>query len=408
MQAGLKKEKKKAGFIKKWASRLHLWLGMTVGILVFIIALTGALYVFKDEVQDLLRKDAIFHHEPDIRNKAPLPIHTLEAAVQAQCNEKYQVHWVDVPVDKSRSYQFVYYETNPAGWNYFREFIIYKTAYVNPFTGKVIAVLDEKNGFFNILKFIHWSFLLNSNWGKYLTGIPVLVFLVMLITGIILWWPKNKKARKQRFWFQWKNIKAWRRKNYDLHNILGFYSSLIALIIAITGLFYAFAFVGNAIYFTFSGGKTSMPDLSNIVTTAPDSVWNKATIDKIGAQVEALYPTASSYSLDLGNDHMDHHEHTNFSVYVKQLSYSYHIMHQLVFDENSGRLLRNYNYHEKNLGEKVIGANYDIHVGAILGLPTKILAFVASLICASLPITGFLVWYGRRRKKRPYPANRAA
>ncbi|MCD2425142.1 PepSY domain-containing protein [Niabella pedocola] len=392
--------KKTPGFFKKWASRLHLWLGMAVGILVFIIAITGCLYVFKDEIENQLRKNAIFHHEPSIETKTVLPLKTLETMVQQQCREPYQVHWVDVPVDKKRSYQFFYYETNPRAWNYFSEYIIYKSVYVNPFTGKVLAVYDEKNGFFNIVKIIHWSFLLNSGWGKYVTGIPVLIFLVMLITGIILWWPKNKKARKQRFWFQWKNVKAWRRKNYDLHSILGFYASFIALLLAITGLFYAFAFIQNAIYFGFSGGKTTMPDFSHITTKAPDSLRNTHTIDKMAHQVEALYPTAFSYSIDLGNEHMDDHEHPNFSIYVKQLGYSYHIMHQLIFDENSGALLKNYNYKEKNLGEKAVGANYDVHVGAILGLPTKIIAFVASLICASLPVTGFLVWYGRRRKKK--------
>jgi uncharacterized iron-regulated membrane protein len=47
---------------------------------------------------------------------------------------------------------------------------------------------------------------------------------------------------------------------------------------------------------------------------------------------------------------------------------------------------------------KLMRMNYDIHVGAVLGLPGKILAFSASLVIASLPITGFLVWRGRRKK----------
>lgn len=44
--------------------------------------------------------------------------------------------------------------------------------------------------------------------------------------------------------------------------------------------------------------------------------------------------------------------------------------------------------------------NYDIHVGSILGFPGKVLAFLASLIGASLPITGYLIWYGRKFKKK--------
>jgi uncharacterized iron-regulated membrane protein len=45
--------------------------------------------------------------------------------------------------------------------------------------------------------------------------------------------------------------------------------------------------------------------------------------------------------------------------------------------------------------------NYDLHVGAIAGLTGKIIAFIASLICASLPVTGFLVWYLKKYKKKP-------
>jgi uncharacterized iron-regulated membrane protein len=48
--------------------------------------------------------------------------------------------------------------------------------------------------------------------------------------------------------------------------------------------------------------------------------------------------------------------------------------------------------------------NYDIHVGAILGFPGKVLAFLASLIAASLPVTGFMIWWGRRKKPHPNPS----
>lgn len=394
----MKAKPKKKNSFKKIVSKLHLWLGLTVGFFVLIISITGALYVFKDEIQNVLRKDYIHHNEQNISQKKILPLKILEQKVEAQTNEKYPIHWAEIPLDKTKSYKFFYYERNPNAWNYFDEFVIYKTAYVNPFTGKVLALEDEKNGFFNIIKFIHWSFLLKSDWGTYIVGIPVLIFLIMLISGIILWWPKNKKARKQRFWFQWKNIKSWRRKNYDLHSILGFYASFFALILTLTGLFYAFFFVQAALYYAFSGGETKYPDFSNIKTKAPIELRNSTTLDKIAANVEKLYPSASAYSLDFGYEHLDDHEHPNYEVYVKQLDYSYHINHQVIFDENSGEVLFNRSHQKKNFGEKFVAANYDIHVGAILGIWGKILAFIVSLICASLPITGFLVWKGRKFK----------
>jgi uncharacterized iron-regulated membrane protein len=49
---------------------------------------------------------------------------------------------------------------------------------------------------------------------------------------------------------------------------------------------------------------------------------------------------------------------------------------------------------------------YDIHTGAILGLPGKLLAFLAALIAASLPVTGFLMWRSRGKKNSKHPFER--
>jgi uncharacterized iron-regulated membrane protein len=125
----------------------------------------------------------------------------LEALVNQQTHEKYPLHWVEIPLNKAQSYKFVYHESNKKGWHYFDRLVIYKTAYVNPFTGKVLAVFDEKNGFFNIVKFIHWSLLLRNDWGKYIVGIPVLIFIISLISGIILWWPKTNQLPNSVFGF---------------------------------------------------------------------------------------------------------------------------------------------------------------------------------------------------------------
>jgi uncharacterized iron-regulated membrane protein len=55
-------------------------------------------------------------------------------------------------------------------------------------------------------------------------------------------------------------------------------------------------------------------------------------------------------------------------------------------------------FQEASLADKAMRMNYDVHVGAIAGLPGKIIAFLDSLIAASLPLTGFYIWWGRRKK----------
>ncbi|UYW00865.1 PepSY domain-containing protein [Flavobacterium agricola] len=394
------KQQTRPNKFRKTLKKLHLYLGLLVGFLVFFISITGCLYVFKDEVENYQRKEYMFLDKAEYQGKQKLELKTLEKIVENQLQEEYPVHWVNVSIDSARTYQFYYYERDEHAWNYFDEFPIYKSAYVNQYTGEILKVYDEKLTFFNIVKNLHWGYLLNSDWGKYATGIPVIIFMFMTISGIILWWPKNKAARKQRFWFRWKNVKSWKRKNYDMHNIVGFYASIFGLIFSITGLFYAFLVVQALVYFVFSGGNTTYPEFSQYQTVDPIELKTDQTLDIIADKVIELYPDATLFSIDLGNEHMDDHEHPNFEVYVKHLSYSYHKSSSLVFDEHSGRLLHQHDPEDKDFGEKVVSANYDLHVGAILGLPSKIIAFIASLMCASLPVTGFLIWWGKRKKEK--------
>ena len=57
-------------------------------------------------------------------------------------------------------------------------------------------------------------------------------------------------------------------------------------------------------------------------------------------------------------------------------------------------------YKDAKFADKIIRMNYDIHVGAIGGIVGKIIAFIISLITASLPVTGILLWYGKKIKRK--------
>ena len=96
----MKAKPKKKNSFKKIVSKLHLWLGLTVGFFVLIISITGALYVFKDEFQNVIRKDYIHHNEQNISQKKILPLRILEQKVAAQTNEKYFTGWSTVTPQK--------------------------------------------------------------------------------------------------------------------------------------------------------------------------------------------------------------------------------------------------------------------------------------------------------------------
>lgn len=393
-----KHHKKKISPTKKWSAKLHLWFGLSVGIIVFIISLSGTLYVFKDEIQNCLRREAIYIKNEDSGRK-PLSITLLREKLSLELNEKYPITAVEIPLDKNKSYRFFYYEKNKKGWNYFEEVLINKQVYVNQYTGQILAVYNEKYDFFTILKYIHWSLLLKSEWGPYIVGIPTVLFIIMLITGIILWWPKNKNARKGRFWFSWENVKTWKRKNYDLHNVLGFYASFIVLIMSVTGIYFAFPYVKNAFTFTLSG-SLDLPKEKEI--KSPDSVMAKsdAVFDIAALQTEKLYAGSSSFRISLNGKNKKGKELKNLPVTIYGKEGRFSERNLLTFDKYSGKLLANKPHQKLNGAEKYANANYDIHTGSYFGLFGKIIWFIAGLICTSLPVTGFLVWWGKRKKQR--------
>ncbi|WP_262410566.1 PepSY-associated TM helix domain-containing protein [Flavobacterium johnsoniae] len=70
------------------------------------------------------------------------------------------------------------------------------------------------------------------------------------------------------------------------------------------------------------------------------------------------------------------------------------------FHPNDGKLIQSDPYHSKTLGLQVVEMNYGIHTGQILDLPGKIIAFTVSLIASALPVSGFVIWFGRRKKSK--------
>ncbi|MDM1367193.1 PepSY-associated TM helix domain-containing protein [Myroides marinus] len=395
------KPKKTKGVFKKYMLKTHLWLGLLSGIIVLIVSLSGAFFVFNEDISAYLRKDMMFHGETDIANKKPIPLKELKDLVNAQItNEEVTAEEVTIPLDPSRSYQFGLFKADADGWNYFDTYLIFKTVYVNQYTGKVIAVDDilESPFFFSMI--LHRSLLLKSSVGGTVVGVSTIIFVVMLVTGIILWWPKNKNMRKQRFWFRWKKVKGWRRKNYDVHNILGFYSSILALIVAVTGIMYSFRITMSWIYFLINGFSMHAPDYSHFKTIAPESMETPTTVDRIADKVREHYPNAFSFGIDLEDHENADHHHDNMTIRIKDHEFKYNDSHIMIFDEHSGELLFNRPHNERLLADRATGATYDLHVGAFFGMPGKIIAFILSLICASLPITGFIIYWGRRNKKK--------
>jgi uncharacterized iron-regulated membrane protein len=375
--------------MKKIIGKLHLWLGLTSGVVVFIISITGCVYVFEEELTTWFHKDREVITVPDHLVKKPLS--SLLKIAQAAAGEEHPVQSIEISRKADRTYSFRPIQIlNKRAYTHFGEVVYQHKFYLNPYTGAVVKDENYKYDFFTIVLRLHRNLLLNRSIGLFIVGTSVCVFVIMLITGIVLWWPQNKMALKQRFSFVWKSTTQWKRKNFDLHSVLGFYSSFIVLIIALTGLTWAFDWFDNSVQWLVNGGvktEKQRPLFSDTTKVAA------IPIDKILSDLETQNPEAHTFTINLPEKSKGIiNASARSGVHVRYTTRRYQ------YDQYTGKLLKASTFDEKNTGEKLKAMNYDIHVGAILGIPGKLLAFVAALISASLPVTGFYIWYGRRSK----------
>lgn len=365
---------------RKLIGKIHLWLGLTSGLVVFIVAITGCIYAFQAEIQDLVQS----YRFVEIEDKEVLPPSKIWEAADEALPEKH-IHGI-MYYGPGRAAQAIYFSLEE---NY------YYFVYVNPYTGNVLKVKNEYADFFRIVLDGHFYLWLPAHIGQPFVASMTLVFLVMMISGLVLWWPKNKNGRKQRFSIKWNG--QWKRKNYDLHNVMGFYVMLFGIVFALTGLVWGFMWFRDGVFFAASGGEKYVEYYTPASNTQASYKGTIPAIDQVWEIMKQEYPHAEWIEVHPPEDSVGAiaaNANPDASTYWK-MDYRYfdqYTLEELPVDHMWNR------FHEATGAEKLMRMNYYIHVGAIAGIPGKILAFGLSLIIASLPITGFLIWYGRKKR----------
>ena len=278
---------------------------------------------------------------------------------------------------------------------------------LNPYTGQVISVLEHKADEVDFFRFIlngHRFLWMPVEIGRPIVNYSTLIFVIILITGMVLWWPQKwtKATRDQSFKIKWKA--SFKRVNYDLHNVLGFYSLLVVLAMALTGMVYGIKWYSQGLYWVTSAGQ-SLPEFKRPQSDSlqagklytPDQA-----MDLAWGKVLSKHPEAEGFYYSFADTSKPK---SAISITIYPTVGKYYNNRSYAFDQHTlkpleGNKVYEASFEEAGFGTKLRKMNYDIHVGSILGLPGKILAFFGALIGASLPVTGLLVWLGRKKKSK--------
>lgn len=353
---------------------LHLWLGIASGIVVFIISITGCILVFEQEIKDWTHANLKVAAQHEDQLLPPSVIHqAVSKAVPGKEISSMWYHGLDKTVAVSMNSD--------------------STVFVNPYTAEIVAFQDHED-FFHEVDELHRNLMLGRKIGKPIVGWSTFIFFFLLISGLILWWPKkwNKSNRDKSFKIKW-NAK-FKRINYDLHNVLGFYTLLIAVLMAITGLVMSFSWFSRSMYWVTGGdgGPRKRPVKELFAPSAEpalviaDKIWYK-----VRNEIALHNKNNIIVSIPEKPDELIYACTDMFSGFWRDL---YFEPATLELSARSGKRLG-----ELSFADQVRKLNYSLHVGASLGFTSKIIYFISSLVCASLPVTGFYIWWGKKRKK---------
>ena len=401
--------------MKKIFSKIHLWLSVPFGLLITLICFSGAMLVFENEVNEWFRRDLYY---VETVKESPLPMDKLLEKVATTLPDSVSVTGVSISSDPGRAYQVSLSKPRRA------------SLYVDQYTGEVKGK-SERSGFFMFMFRMHRWLLDSMNpgnegifWGKMIVGVSTLLLVFVLISGIVIWWPRTRKALKNSL--KITVSKGWRRFWYDLHVAGGMYALIFLLAMALTGLTWSFPWYRTAFYKVFgvevqqraAQGHEQKSDAQKRDTKLAAHREKKREGNEVRKGERSGRPE---------NNHSDMYSVTSPFVYwqeiydklrrqnpeYKQISISsgtasvsfnrfgnQRASDRYSFNTDNGEFTETSLYQHQDKSGKIRGWIYSVHVGNWGGMFTRILTFIAALLGAALPLTGYYLWIKRLIKVR--------
>jgi len=370
--------------LKKAIRIVHLWVGLAAGTVLFVVAVTGTLLVFRDELEPL-----IYHRElfvPGVQEQRLSMDELIRIARQRLPHDSItKIRLFDRP-DRTVLFRM---ENNHPGSP--RMLIS-----IDPYTGRMLKVRHYDRWFFESVEQIHRYLLLGPR-GKIITGISCASLLIMLLSGLVLWWPAGRNAVRQRF--RVKLSASRKRRNWDLHAVIGFYAAPLLIITVVTGLTMSYKWVGEIMDLVGDGHVSSV----KTAVYGEDHGRSKGGVyDRMILTTRNVFPAHGDMTIL-----PPYGTRKEVAIYQEEGNASTHgILNLIQFDPGTGATLAIKPFEEKSAGGKIHALVTSIHTGRIYGWPTKVAALLLSLVTASLPVTGFCLWRGKKRPRKALPVRR--
>lgn len=355
-----------------------------MGLVVVFLSLTGALYVFASEYDDVENRQYL---------KSEIPAEDLTSL-----NEVVETFRKVYGMDPGGLYIPSHPKKNLTIANRGQQDDRVKV-YVNRSTGEFIGRAGNKSKAFTfaVIRLHRWFMLEDMDKGRKLVGMSTFVFLFLLFSGLVVWFPRSLKATKNSFKVRLKG--SFKLVNRQLHVNLGFYLTLLLMVVAITGTCITFPAVRQKVVKVFVPEKTQ--NIEKKMSKEMHVQMRKKHYSEVFSFDKML--TTADDVLDYKGDrniYFPTHHFKEYSVLaVNPDNFWGGTWADVVTFDMEGNYKTTYFFSDLPFYQQLNQLIKPIHTGEIFGTKSKILYLLLALFSAFLPISGFIIWWKKVVRK---------
>lgn len=371
--------------------RWHFYAGIFCLPFVIVLAISGSIYLFKQEIEAWI--DSPYDHLSIEKSAPTSPAKQIAAALASVENSRLMSY--EVPATKQSSARVLVRKDGES-----------IRTYVHPSTYEVLHQVPDKDRFMRQIFRIHGTLMIGEN-GSYLVELAASWTLVMILSGLFLWWPRSAKGWGGVLYPRLRGAKNifWR----DLHSVTGIWISLFAVILLVSGLPWS-NFWGD--YFKtirkFTGTAVARQDWSNrgeqpsaaggsragggehaehrkhAPSAREEGAVDYEMIDKV---VEVIAPLDLPHPIVISPPAKGDGQ---WSVKSMTANRPYRV--SLVVDAAKGEVVSRENFADRHWIDQVVGYGIAIHEGRLFGWPNQLLGLLTAVGLVLLSMSGAVMW----------------
>ncbi|MCC4594517.1 sulfite reductase flavoprotein subunit alpha [Xanthomonas campestris pv. phormiicola] len=360
---------------KKLLFQLHWLFGISAGLVLSVMGLSGATLAFEDEIVRWANPPLAEVAARHAAGESPLPLAELVRRLDLGGSHRTTRLLIDPTGTRPSNVRLA---GRDAGRLYF-----------DPYTGQTVPE-PRLTGVFEFVEDLH-RHLLAGERGKAVTGACVIALLFFCLSGLYLRWPRQ--------WWSWRAwwVVEWKRQGrsflWSLHSVIGTWCLAIYLLIALTGLYWSYDWYRQGLVAVLGGERADNEGGGGGRGGKPPAV----DYARLQATLDALPDVRRAY-LDLRLPGRPGQPLT--ARYLAADPVHSRAFDGLEIDPRSGRIVRRLDYRQQPLGRQLLSSVFALHTGSFFGLAGRVVAMLASLCMSLFFVTGWLLYLDRRRKKR--------